>query len=1048
MDDYQIETRRRSRSKTPFLRSSCDHENCEHAGEEGHTHHHQQKKKVPNVQTIVEETVEVASSILPAKQTQKSKTSDYSSEDTSPESKSKKTSISINEESSQKSKQMSSSSTNRTSTTTTSTTVVTKRKRVAASTPKAIENYLQESFASQFTGGTGVEAARQSYNEITQNALNTEFERSLRRAEAAGSNNSSINKSYSNILSSSNGDLSDHIAYLEYKRAGEYWNTTPKTDYTYSKHSSFRRELAPGIVAMPNMSRLGLRTHNERINHMTKQLTYDSGDEIDYQLDGYRKRQYNRYMQEQEQSWYTRIITTIVTTITSAWSAVTGGGDGGGAAAGYDSSLYTTKYGQEERGFFGSIAHGISSSISQLFRYVYISISSLLCLDTWLLQSSNADSKGRKRFLLLLLILLPLLLLGAWWLQDEEDRAYYLQRTQSLLPVSLLASWQSALYNGGNSFKGYIQQLPDNVKTSFNHYYASYVGGGAAGSGDSEAHLHIHNIEQRLQKALSAEEYENILNHVNSYVQELIDLKLAKQQREQAVRAEQLSPAQMQMIAKLVLETVAQEKLKWGNAEAKLAELSEAEVLRLAELVRVQLEASDWADRPVPLSGENLLEIKRLITEHMELHEHKHYTMLLERIDLDALLLRILSAPQLAKFVDARIALTLESKNLHTEKLHEGSGHSAAYSEQQRLINELNNEIAFIKLALSDKLTENEGLHQSISKLKVTQDDLLKRMQDHELATDKRFSGLLLEIESKLATLKDEPFKLLNQQIKLSLVEILGFKATTPGGAPLEDIDLQNWVRSMFVAKDYLEERLLALNKGTDNKIREEIDRSGMLLMRDINERLKSVSALKEQINTALSEEEVHKIVKSVLNVYDADKTGLVDFALESAGGQILSTRCTENYQTKSAQISIFGIPLWYPTNTPRIAISPQVQPGECWAFQGFPGFLVLKLNSMVYVTGFTLEHIPRSLSPNGRIDSAPRNFTVWGLEHEKDFEPVLFGEYEFVDNNASLQYFPIKNKDIKRPYEIVELRIESNHGHAQYTCLYRFRVHGKPPAA
>lgn len=502
------------------------------------------------------------------------------------------------------------------------------------------------------------------------------------------------------------------------------------------------------------------------------------------------------------------------------------------------------------------------------------------------------------------------------------------------MPVSLLASWQSVLYTSGNSIKGYFQQLPDNVKSSFQHYYASY----APGSGDP--HLHIHNIEQRLQKALTAEEYENILNHVNSYVQELIDVNLAKQQREQTLRPEQLSPAQIQMITQLVLESSAQEKLKSRSAGAKLAELNEAEVLRLAELVRAKLEANGWAKRSVPLSSENLLEIKRLITEYMELHEHKHFMLLLERIDLDALLLRILSAPQLDNFVDARIAVALEGKELKTEKLHEGSAQSADYSEQQRLINELNHEIAFIKLALSDKLTENEGLHQSISKLQVTQDDLFKRMWEHEFATDQRFSGLLAEIESKFVTLKDQPFKLLNQQIKLSLVEILGFKETTPGGAPLEDIDLQNWVRSMFVAKDYLEERLFALNEATDNKILDEIDRSGMLLMRDINERLKSVTALKEQINTALSEEDVHKIVKSVLDIYDADKTGLVDFALESAGGQILSTRCTENYRTKSAQLSIFGIPLWYPTNTPRIAISPQVQPGECWAFQSFPGYL------------------------------------------------------------------------------------------------------------
>lgn len=72
---------------------------------------------------------------------------------------------------------------------------------------------------------------------------------------------------------------------------------------------------------------------------------------------------------------------------------------------------------------------------------------------------------------------------------------------------------------------------------------------------------------------------------------------------------------------------------------------------------------------------------------------------------------------------------------------------------------------------------------------------------------------------------------------------------------------------------------------------------------------------------------------------------------------------------------------MWYPSNTPRIAISPSVQPGECWAFQGFPGYLVLQLNSPVIVNGFTMEHIPISLAPNGRIDSAPKMFTVWVSE-------------------------------------------------------------------
>uniref|UniRef100_V5GY35 Uncharacterized protein n=1 Tax=Anoplophora glabripennis TaxID=217634 RepID=V5GY35_ANOGL len=40
-----------------------------------------------------------------------------------------------------------------------------------------------------------------------------------------------------------------------YKKSGRYWDVYPKTDWTYSHHSKDRVELAPGIIAMPNMSR-------------------------------------------------------------------------------------------------------------------------------------------------------------------------------------------------------------------------------------------------------------------------------------------------------------------------------------------------------------------------------------------------------------------------------------------------------------------------------------------------------------------------------------------------------------------------------------------------------------------------------------------------------------------------------------------------------------------------------------------------------------------------------------------------------------------------
>jgi len=148
------------------------------------------------------------------------------------------------------------------------------------------------------------------------------------------------------------------------------------------------------------------------------------------------------------------------------------------------------------------------------------------------------------------------------------------------------------------------------------------------------------------------------------------------------------------------------------------------------------------------------------------------------------------------------------------------------------------------------------------------------------------------------------------------------------------------------------------------------------------------------------------------------------------SGGSILSTRCSETYETKTALMSLFGLPLWYFSQSPRVVIQvsltisymeerifdvksqysresyclvmwlsfstmksllllqkwspslllqqPDVYPGNCWAFKGSQGYLVIRLSLRILPTSFCVEHIPKALSPTGNITSAPQNFTVF----------------------------------------------------------------------
>jgi len=210
---------------------------------------------------------------------------------------------------------------------------------------------------------------------------------------------------------------------------------------------------------------------------------------------------------------------------------------------------------------------------------------------------------------------------------QEDQRIEYVQRAEALLPLplTLFGSLQSRLSNAGASLKSWLQ-VP------------------IVRSPQEEAEaikINMASIEKNIQKALTAEEYENILNHVNSYVQQLVELKMQQQSKD-------LPPQQVQLIVQLMKENLQQ--------FAEKTQLTEKDLADLAIKLKLELQQSgDWQEG-AKLSQANIEEITRLIKSEVHLHE-SHYTIQLEKIDFAALLERILLAPELADFVDDSAAL-------------------------------------------------------------------------------------------------------------------------------------------------------------------------------------------------------------------------------------------------------------------------------------------------------------------------------------------------------------------------------------------------------
>nr|XP_020822063.1 SUN domain-containing protein 2-like [Phascolarctos cinereus] len=251
-----------------------------------------------------------------------------------------------------------------------------------------------------------------------------------------------------------------------------------------------------------------------------------------------------------------------------------------------------------------------------------------------------------------------------------------------------------------------------------------------------------------------------------------------------------------------------------------------------------------------------------------------------------------------------------------------------------------------------------------------SQEAQLAGLRQEMVAVSQRQAAVAQEIHfwrEKMVALRSDMSPLMESQVPALIQEcFVGDKGTKARLIQLEEVQAQLWD---------LEQRV-------PSHMAEEQDKTASKVAADLR-----LTLLEEGVTTRVTEEKVHEIVQQALKLYNDDLIGLVDYALESSGASILSSRSSETYGTRTAVISLFGITLWYHFQTQRAILQPNVYPSNCWAFWGPQGFVGVRLSAHIHLTAVTLEHMPKALSPVSNITSAPKDFVILGLNEDSQVE-------------------------------------------------------------
>ncbi|XP_074995225.1 SUN domain-containing protein 3-like [Calonectris borealis] len=222
---------------------------------------------------------------------------------------------------------------------------------------------------------------------------------------------------------------------------------------------------------------------------------------------------------------------------------------------------------------------------------------------------------------------------------------------------------------------------------------------------------------------------------------------------------------------------------------------------------------------------------------------------------------------------------------------------------------------------------------------------------------------------------------------------------------------------------------------------------------RELKETVAQVSAARGNILQAVREvleahgvqeekrEEVLRLTEAAVQKVLENYLQMPDWALEAIGAAIDEERTSKSYGGQ-------GKMTWWPSpfgfssaNPPETILQPRIAPGNCWAFQGSRGHVVIRLPEQIWPRAFTIWHISEAVSPSGEVSSAPKDFAVSGVDEAT--AETLLGTFTYEVHKEIAQTFHVQ-KELPRTFRYIKFQVQSNWGNPEYTCMYRVQVHGK----